>query len=137
MLVTVTAIVCVSLMPPASATFTVTLYSLAVLPVWFGVSKSGALVNVSTPDDGLMVNLPPSSAGSNDHVRVSDASTSVAEKVATAVLFSGMLSVAGGDAITGASFTFVRLMVTVMKSSVTVFASPAASLLSRTFTVTV
>ena len=38
--------------------------------------------------------------------------------------------------IVGTSLTFVRLMVTVMLSSVVVFALPAASLLSRTFTVT-
>ena len=40
------------------------------------------------------------------------------------------------DAVPGSS-TLVRLMVTVMESSVTVFPSPATSLLSRTFTVTV
>ena len=45
-----------------------------------------------------------------------DASTSVAEKVKTAVLFSGRLLVAGGDVITGASLTLVTLTVTVCVS---------------------
>ena len=78
---------------------------MAVSPTSVGVSKSGAFENVSSPVVWLMVNKPPSSALSTDHVCVSDASTSVAANVWTAVEFSGTDLVAGGDVITGASLT--------------------------------
>ena len=106
--VTVTVTVWVSLRPPASVTFTVTTYSLLVPPDWVGVSKSGAFENESVPEE-LMVNLPPSSPLSTDHVSVSDASTSSAANVWTAVVFSGTDLVAGGDVITGASLTSVTV----------------------------
>ena len=56
--------------------------------------------------------------------------------VTDAVSVSPPDSVPEIDAVPGSS-TLVRLMVTAMVSSVVVFALPAASLLSRTFTVTV
>ena len=102
-----------------------------MLPAWFGISKLGELANVSAPVAVPIANLEPSSALSTDHVRVSDASTSVAEKVKTAVLFSGMLLVAGGDVITGASLTLVTLTVIVCMS-LNIVGEP----LSVTFTVT-
>ena len=52
------------------------------------------------------------------------------------MLFSETVLAAGPDATEGASFTFVRLIVTAMLSSMSVLALPAASLPSRTLTTT-
>ena len=73
---------------------------------------------------------------STDQLRVVGASTSDAKRRIVPLEFSGTLGVSKRFVIVGASLTFVRLMVTAMVSSTTVSALPAASLLSRTFTVT-
>ena len=81
----------------------------------------------------------PASAPSSDHVSVVPASTSEARNVLRAVMtwkFSSGLMLITPEPITGASLTLVRLIVTVMLSSVAVSALPAESLLSRTLTVT-
>ena len=106
-----------------------------VSPVSVGVSKSGAFLNVSTPLDEIS-NLP-ASAPDNDHENTVPASTSVAAYSWTAVEFSGLDKVVGGDVSAGFSFTFVRLMVTVISSSTAVLLPPAASLPSCTVTMTV
>ena len=58
--------------------------------------------------------MSPESAPDNDHENTVSASTSVAAYEWTAVEFSGTDFVVGGDVSNGASFTFVRLMVTVI-----------------------
>ena len=89
----------------------------AVSPVSVGVSKSGAVLNVSTPPDELMLNFPPSPADSTDHDSVVDASTSDAAKSTTVpVPFSGTEAVVALVVITGASLTLVTVTVTVCVS---------------------
>ena len=71
----------------------------------------GAVLNDNSPEE-LISNFPPSSAVSTNQVFVSDASTSDASKVRTAVVFSATFFVISEVVIVGASLTLVTVMVT-------------------------